>query len=69
MDWDDIKVGETYHMPPLIYNKRMDFLVKDKHEDSMKIIKNGDKFVQTIFRTDITTRFIVKKIELHGTTA
>ena len=65
-DWENIKVGEIYHVPPLIYNKRMDFIVKDKQRDSIKIIKLGDNYSQTMFRTDITSRFISKKLELHG---
>ena len=66
MDWNDIKLGETYHLPPLVYNKRMDFVVVEKMEDSMKIRKIGDEYPQTMFRTDITTRFVVKKQVLHG---
>ena len=65
-DWENIKVGEIYHVPPLIYNKRMDFIVKDKQRDSIKIIKLGDNYSQTMFRTDITSRFISKKLELYG---
>lgn len=65
MDWNDIKEGEEYHLPPLVYNKRMDFVVVEKKENSMRIRKHGDNYSQTIFRTDITTRFIVKKRKLH----
>lgn len=65
MDWDDIKIGETYHLPPLVYNKRMDFVVVEKKENSMRIKKIGEGYSQTLFRTDITTKFIVKKWELH----
>jgi hypothetical protein len=67
MNWEDIKVGEWYHLPPLIFNKRMDFRVVRKEANIIKIVKLGDDYQQTMFRTDITTRFIVKKIELHGT--
>lgn len=66
MDWNDIKQGEIYHLPPLVYNKRMDFVVVEKRENSMKVRKIGDEYPQTMFRTDITTRFIVKKQVLHG---
>jgi hypothetical protein len=69
MDWDDIKVGETYHLPPLVYNKRMDFVVVEKKENSMRVKKIGEGHSQTMFRTDITTKFIVKKWELHGSKA
>lgn len=68
MNWDDIKVGEEYHIPPLVYNKRMDFIVKEKTDNLIKIIKRqkGEDYQQTMFRTDITARFIVKKWNLNG---
>ena len=44
----------------------MDFVVVEKRENSMKVRKIGDEYPQTMFRTDITTRFIVKKQVLHG---
>jgi hypothetical protein len=60
--WEDIKEGEIYHMPPLIYNKRFDFVVMEKGENHIKIRKFCEFFMQTIYRTDITSRFIVKKV-------
>jgi len=66
-DWDDIKEGETYHMPPLIFNKRMDFLVLEKKPNSIRIKKHDTGYSQIVFRTDITTKFIVKKWDLNGT--
>ena len=66
MKWEDIKEGESYHLPPLVYNKRMDFIVVEKKDNSMKIKKLGDEYPQTMFRTDITTRFIIKKQKIHG---
>ena len=66
MNWEDIKEGESYHLPPLIYNKRMDFVVVEKKENSMRVRKNGDEYCQTMFRTDITARFIVKKQKMYG---
>lgn len=68
MDWNKIMIGEEYHVPPLIFNKRFDFLVIDKTENSIRIRKIGDSYTQTMFKTDITTRFIVKKQKIHGTT-
>lgn len=66
MNWDDIEVGEIYHLPPLIYNKRMDFVVVSKDKNTIKVKRFGTDYCQTMFRTDITSRFIVKKIDLHG---
>lgn len=68
MKWEDIKEGESYHLPPLVFNKRADFTVVEKKENSMRVKKKGDDYCQTMFKTDITTRFIVKKQKLHGNT-
>ena len=66
MNWEDIKEGETYHIPPLIYNKRMDFVVVEKKKESMRIRKLNDTYTQILFKTDITTRFITKKQNIYG---
>lgn len=66
MNWEDIKEGEIYHLPPLIFNKRMDFEVIKKENDTIKILKTGSDYPQTMFRTDITSRFIVKKLMFYG---
>lgn len=68
MNWDDIKVGETYHIPPLIYNKRTDITVIEKTDNLIKVRKEEQNYTQTIFKTDITTRFIVEKQQIHGKT-
>jgi len=59
--WDDIKIGGIYHMPPLVYNDRLDFEVIDKTENTLIIRKVGDGHNQRLFKTDITSNFIVKK--------
>jgi hypothetical protein len=61
MKWEDIEVGEIYHMPPLIYNGRFDFIVLSKQLDTIKVKRCDKDFPQTIFKTDITSNFIVKK--------
>lgn len=67
-EWDDIKEGEKYHLPPLIFNKRMDFIVTEKRPNSLRFKKTDCSYCQTMFKTDLTTRFIVKKQEIHGST-
>ena len=66
MNWDDIKVGERYHLPPLVYNGRCDFVVKEKDDRRMRILKDGETYPQIMFKSDINARFITKKIELNG---
>ena len=61
MPWEDIKVGEIYHLPPLIYNKRCDFIVLEKNDDKMRIRRLQDEYPQHMFRTDVTSNFVVKK--------
>lgn len=61
--WDDIKEGEVYHIPPLAYNKRRDFEVIQKTNNNIMRVKflDRDNF-STIYRTDTTSNFIVKKM-------
>lgn len=59
-EWDNIKVGEIYHLPPLVYNERTDFIVLEKRDYTMKIRRLTDDYPQTMFKNDITTRFVVK---------
>ena len=61
MKWEDIEVGEIYHMPPLIYNKRFDFIVLSKELDTIRVKRCDKEYPQTMFKTDITSNFIVKK--------
>lgn len=61
MKWEDIKVGEEYHLPPLIYNKRMDFTVSYIDNRTLRYSAKDKSYVQTMFRTDVSSRFIVKK--------
>ena len=59
--WEDIKIGEIYHIPPLIYNDRIDFIVLSKDKDVMRIKRLQDTYSQTMYRSDMTSNFIVKK--------
>ena len=65
MPWENIKVGEVYHLPPLIYNKRCDFIVLEKYDDKIKIRRLQDEYPQHMFKTDVTSNFIVKKFSFN----
>jgi len=65
MPWENIKVGEVYHLPPLIYNKRCDFIVLEKYDDKIKIRRLQDEYPQHMFKTDVTSNFIVKKFSCN----
>jgi hypothetical protein len=48
-------------MPPLIYNGRFDFIVLSKELDTIRVKRCDKEYPQTMFKTDITSNFIVKK--------
>ena len=64
MKWEDIEVGEIYHMPPLIYNGRFDFIVLSKEFNTIRVKRYDKEYPQTMFKTDITSNFIVKKLTI-----
>jgi len=44
--WDDIKIGKTYHMPPMLKKGRMDLHIENKYAQSiMAFIKGTNKRV------------------------
>lgn len=59
--WEDIKEYETYHLPPLIYNKRMDIFIWEKTNTLIRYSTGKSTYKQTMFRSDVTARFITKK--------
>lgn len=62
-EWDDIEEKGIYHIPPLVYNKRRDFQVIQKiDKDTMRVRYVGKETLSTIYRTDITSNFIVKRL-------
>lgn len=63
--WDDLKEGETYHVPPLLVLDRFDFNLIEKKDNLIRVKKNGCSTIETIYKTDILTNFIVKI--KHGT--
>lgn len=65
--WEDIKIGEIYHIPPLVYNDRMDFIVLSKDKDTIRIKKLQESYPQLMYRSDMTSNFIVKKWCLNET--
>jgi hypothetical protein len=64
MDFDDIKEGETYHIPPTILYDRRDFKANRVNADSVNglMSEGGGPWVQTtIYRGELCARFMVKK--------
>ena len=68
-NWDELKVGEIYHVPPLLVTKRFDFMLMEKQPKLIRIKKIGSSYIETIYRTDIISNFIVsnKRHERNNT--
>ena len=66
---DELKVGEIYHVPPLLVTKRFDFILMEKQPKLIRIKKIGSSYIETIYRTDIISNFIVsnKRHERNNT--
>ncbi|MBR6517539.1 MAG: hypothetical protein IKT40_11965 [Bacilli bacterium] len=69
--WDDIKVNEIYHLPPIFENgERKDIIVTSKTQYSIAYkVLNGSKYqLNTFYPSSIEVKFLVphkiKKIEL-----
>ena len=61
--WNEIEVGETYHLPPLCVVTRKELTVKEINGDEMKYAKEGDKKDaedHIMHRTSLMAKFIVK---------
>ena len=61
--FEDIKVGETYHVPPLISFERKDIIVEEKDYYTIrgKVRENNGPWKDgCLYRTEIAMRYIVK---------
>lgn len=63
--WGKIKVGEVYHIPPIMEMKRKDILVTSITEFSLnyrELLKDGkiSQGVQTLYPTSMQTRFLTQ---------
>lgn len=59
--WDDMKIGSTYHMPPVMSEKRFDFKVVDKSRYwiTIKKINSKNETTSFLYNYDISSKFIV----------
>ena len=68
-DFKDIKVGETYHIPPTIIYGRRDFKVMEKSPTTitgiMTNLEDGTTQKSTLYESELSMRFIVKKQEVN----
>lgn len=64
--WEDLKEGEIYHMPPVLYSKRFDFKIVRKTDTWAEIKKRGMAYPILIWKTDKQTHYISKLWKLGG---
>ena len=70
ISWEDIKVNDVYHIPPLLGQDRKDVLVtwKGEYSCTFKNLSKGKNTIETIYPSTVESRFFVKhklkKIEI-----
>ena len=66
--WEDIKVGDVYHIPNILLYKRADFIVYIRHSEYMTgIIMEYDTMKwknHTIYRNEVRAKFLTKKLRI-----
>lgn len=64
LKWEDVKVGETYHLPPLLLLPRRDIevlLKTDKEIEVKQLTSTTASKLTKIDRTSVYARILVKK--------
>lgn len=63
IDWADIKVGETYHIPQIPGIERMDIKITAKNQFFCEYTKCGEKnhVILTFFPRTLFSQFLMKK--------
>ena len=62
-DYEDIKVGGVYHIPPSIIYDRREVIVESKDFNSIRCkVKNsnGEWSDETMYRSELSMRFLVE---------
>lgn len=63
--YDDLTVGEVYHIPPTILYGRRDVYIMEKTDKNIRGVvtyyDDGRKIVEQLFRSEISMKFLVKK--------
>ena len=56
--WADIKMGKTYHMPPMLKKGRMDLYIVTKYCDSLMAYKNGTNERVWLYKQDEEFKYL-----------
>lgn len=58
VEWDDIEVGKSYHMPPMLKNRRTNFRVDDKTDFSCRCVNLNSNLTFWLYRVDGYFKFL-----------
>ncbi len=67
IEWDDIEIGKTYHIPPILNYDRRDFVVKHKDENKLSVTMISDSsfktpYDYTFFKSEVSPKFMSEKL-------
>ena len=66
--WEDIKIGEVYHIPNIMCYNRADFIVSEKtrnYINGMIREEGGNWKNYSLFKAETRTKFLVKKVNFY----
>jgi len=65
IQWEDLEVGKTYHVPPIYIYKRMDITIEEKGEKSaeVKIETEGKTYHRALYRSEALPHYMNERIE------
>ena len=60
-EWEDIKVGTVYHVPPFLTTKRKDIIITSKTDYSISYreVNGNNKILYTAYPTNLLVNFLV----------
>lgn len=56
--WDEIKIGKTYHMPPMLKRGRMEIYIANKYCDSLMAYRKGTNARVWLYKQDEDYKFL-----------
>ena len=66
--WEDLQVGDVYHLPNMLIFKRADYIITEKKSTYINgmIRENGGNWRNhSLFKSEVRTKFLVKKIKIN----
>ena len=66
LNFDDLEIGVTYHIPPTFIYDRRDFTPEKKYSDSTiygeMVEADGRHYKYSLYKTELSMKYIVKKL-------